>query len=136
MAKNLSETDKRFLDKTSEASYGLWNAIITVNGIILSVFSLINLMNYGKRSFLVTIVVVLSCVSMALILLNYISTKFHYLKIGKKLINQDVERDDGKEKNDIEQAYKRHKNIVRREKASLIILLTEIVFVLIIVTIM
>jgi hypothetical protein len=36
----INPVEHYFLQKTSEVTYGLWNAILTINGILISAFSL------------------------------------------------------------------------------------------------
>lgn len=129
----INSLEQYFLQKTSEVNYGLWNAILTINGIILSAFSLVIAFSTKFNNSLTTILISLCCLSILLILWNYISTKRHYLKIGKRLRNPEVELDEKEKKTDLDSSYRKHKLSIYREYIALISLLIEIFLIVLIV---
>lgn len=124
---------QHLLDKTSEANYGLWNALLTINGIMVSAFSLTlaltTRINRTTAMFLVG-----SCmVSILLILWNYLTTKWHYLNIGRRLGSGDFELTEAQRRTDLKQSNKQHMYLLYREYITLLLLLFEMILIGIIV---
>ena len=42
---NLSPVQQHFLNKASESNFALWNALLTVNGILLTAYSILPLVS-------------------------------------------------------------------------------------------
>ena len=129
----INPVEQYFLQKTSAANYGLWNAILTINGILLSAFSLVIAFSTKFNIALTTTLVSFCCLSMLLILWNYISTKQHYLKIGKRLRYPEYELTESEKKSDIDISYKKHKFNIYRENIALGFLMIEIFLIVLIV---
>jgi hypothetical protein len=125
--------EQYFLDKTFEATYGLWNALLTVNGILLSAFSLLITFITQINKTLLTIIIASCSLSIFLILWNYFTTKWHYIRIGKRLNSGSLNLSNDQRKNDIDKSYRRHKFIVLREYAVFFLLLLEIALVIVLV---
>jgi len=133
MSIKLDPVEQYFLDKTAEISYGLWNAILTINGIILTAFSLVIAFS-GRFNLHLTIALIsLCCLSMMLILSNYVSAKRHYLEIGKQFLNPyaDLSAEEKKEK--LDRSNKRHRKILFCEKSALFLLFFEMFLIIVIV---
>lgn len=122
----INPVEKYFAEKTSEATYSLWNALLTINGIFISAFSLVTAFSTMFNITLTTIFVSFCSMSMLLILWNYISAKNHYLKIGKRLGNLNYELNESAKKSDIDRSIKRHKCNIYRENIVIVFLLIEI----------
>ena len=135
-AKKMTEinpVEQYFLQKTSEANYGLWNAILTINGIILSAFSMVIAFTSRFNGLLTAILICLCSLSILLILWNYISTKQHYLKIGERLRNPNKVLGEDEKKSDIDRSYRKHKMSIYRENIALFSLIAEVLLIICIV---
>ncbi len=130
---NLSPVEQYFLERTSEANYGLWNALLTVNGILVSAFALlITIHNLICKS--VIRIAVISCViSIILIIYNYLIRKRQLIEIGQSLCSESVVISNEQKKEDIERSIRRHKITLWIEKIVLMLLAFEILLVIIIV---
>jgi hypothetical protein len=72
----------RIADITREANYSLWNALLTLNGVLVSVFSVAAVFTTSMKIILVTITVA-SMLAALLLILNFRSTRNIYQKIGR-----------------------------------------------------
>lgn len=126
----INPVEHYFLQKTSEVSYGLWNAILTINGILISAFSLAIAFSTKINIVLTATLVSFCCLSLLLILWNYISTKNHYLKIGKRLSNPNYELSESERQSDIVCSNRRHKFNIYREYIAFVFLLIEIILII------
>jgi len=122
----INPVEKYFAEKTSEANYGLWNALLTINGIFISAFSLGIAFSTRFNIALTSIFVSFCSISMLLILWNYISTKNHYLKAGKILGNLNYKLKESKQKTNVDSSIRRHKHNIYRENIVIVFLLIEI----------
>ena len=122
----INPVEKYFAEKTSEANYSLWNALLTINGVFISVFALATAFSTRLNIALTSIFVSFSAISMLLILWNYISTKNHYLKVGKILRNPNYELNESKRKDNVDRAIRIHKYNFYRENIVIVFLLIEI----------
>ncbi len=113
--------------------YGLWNALLTVNGILISVFSVLLTIKPQINKTLITILVTSCAISLFLIIWNYLTTKWHYIKIGKQLSSRDQELTDDQKQSDINKSVRRRRFIECREYISLLLLVLEIVLVFFII---
>lgn len=122
----INPVEKYFVEKTSEANYSLWNALLTINGIFISALGLVTAFSTRLNIALTSIFVSFSSISMLLILWNYVATKNHYLKVGKTLGNPNCELNESRRKDNIDTAIKIHKHNFYRETVVVIFLLIEI----------
>lgn len=129
----INAVEKYFLEKTSEATYGLWNAILIINGILISAFSLVTAFSTRFNIALTTTLVSSCCLSMLLMLWNYISTKQHYLIVGKRFGTPNYELNESERKSDIDSSFRRHKYNIYRENIVLVLLLIEILLIVVII---
>jgi len=129
----INPVEKHFLDKASEANFGLWNALLTVNGILVSAFSLLLTLRPSINKALVTFLVISCAISIFLIVWNYLTTKWHYKKIGQRLVLEKIDLSENQRQSDINNAYRRHKFIEYREYIALILLLLEMALIFLIV---
>ena len=129
----INQYEQYFLQKTSEVNYALWNAILTINGIIITAFSMAmafsKYISMGSTKLLIT----LSCISMLLIIWNYISVKYHYITIGQYLTARDFRLTEKEQETEIKNSHKRYKYNLYRERISLVLLIVEILLILFII---
>lgn len=122
----IKPVEKYFAEKTSEANYGLWNALLTINGIFISAISLATGFSTRLNMTFTSIFVSFCSISMVLILWNYISTKNHYLRIGKMLTDPNYVLNESKQKANIDTSIRIHKQNIYRELIVIVFLLIEI----------
>ena len=129
----LNPIEKHLLDKTAEANYGLWNALLTVNGILISAFSVLLTIKPQTNKTLITILVTSCAISLFLIICNYLITKWHYKKVGQLFSPSYQKLTDEQKQSDIDKSRRWHRFIVYSENISLLLLFLEMVLVLYIV---
>jgi len=82
MQDQLETRIQQITDRYLQASFGLWNALLTINGLILAATTLVS----GEEvSFAKLIVVALALVAIALLTCNYLMVKSTYFRIGRVL---------------------------------------------------
>jgi len=89
----IDQTDKRYADKVIEGNYGLWNALLTLNGILLSVFSVIAIFIVDQKSTLLFLLIISCGLSSAMIILNYTSIRDTYRYLGSLSVEQNIKMD-------------------------------------------
>lgn len=107
---------QQVIDRYIQASYGLWNALLTVNGLILAAATMVSgdQVTYSKL-----LVVVLALLSIALLTYNYVVIKLAYFRIGEVLSgNLDDLTPNVKEK-DVKISLARNKRVKWFENACL-----------------
>ena len=86
----------RIADITRDANYALWNALLTLNGVIVSVFSAVAVFSSVAKILAIVIVAGSMC-SAVLLILNFRSTRNIYRFMGQ-LSFEAIERLTAKEK--------------------------------------
>jgi hypothetical protein len=124
---NLSPILEHFVNKASESNYQLWNALLTVNGIMLTAFSILPIVSPAVNR-PVSLLLVASCfVSLLLMIWNFWVTKEHYLDVGRMFSGPELSEQ--QRKANIEAEKRQHRNARRREKAALLLLAWESVLI-------
>lgn len=109
-----TDDDKRLMDAARESNYAYWNALLTLNGILISVFSAIAFFGKANKWF-IFILVVSSIISSWLLISNSLSVKNLYQRLGK--LRKEFEKlTDADRKAQIQRATHEHDAIERREK--------------------
>jgi hypothetical protein len=129
----LNSVEQYFLERTSEANYGLWNALLTINGILVSALTLLITIHNLICKVIIKIAVVSCVISIILIICNYLIRKKQLLEIGRCISSQNLIISNEKKKEDIERSIRRHKITLWIEKIALILLAFEILLVVIMV---
>ncbi|NQV22183.1 MAG: hypothetical protein HQ511_12285 [Rhodospirillales bacterium] len=120
-------------DRLLQSNFGLWNALLTVNGILLAAFSAV-LVASPKVGTQMVLALVAACVlSLVLLVYNFWTTKSTYDQIGRVVTGKDDDLSDEKRSHDIDTALSRHQYIAISEKVCLLLLLVEAGLVLAIV---
>jgi hypothetical protein len=123
---------QRVVNATREANYGLWNALLTLDGIIVSVFSAVAIFE-ARLKFLAFLIVLASMVSAALMLLNFRSTRALYRLLGVTR-PEEVERMTPQQREQqVKQAGRKHDHCNCRENAAYLILVAQAVMILVLV---
>lgn len=122
---NLNPVEEHFINKTLESNFALWNALLTVNGIILTAFSILPIVSTAVNKQVSLLLVACCFVSLLLVIWNFLVTKDHYLKIGQMLLTSEPELSEEQRKGNIRAENRQYYNVHRREKATLFLLLVE-----------
>lgn len=125
--------ETRLLDKASESSYAFWNALLTLNGIILSVFSAAAVIDSSINRLLILVLFASCFTSLLLLLKNYSVTKDLYKSMGEitqEKFDKMTEDDLGRL---VYRAERMHTNLLKREKVSKFLLLFEIIIILLMI---
>jgi hypothetical protein len=97
------------LNKAVESRLALWNALLTVNGIMLTMFSLVPLISDGppRWKWLLLIVVGSCFLSLTGLVWNFVEMKRHYGEAGSELFGNSLP---GKEqrRQGVKKDYRRH----------------------------
>ena len=125
MRQDLERDWARFADKALESSYALWNALLTINGILISVSSLLPLIAKSVSRPLVYSLLSCSSVSLILILWNYRVTRLLYLQLGKMTVEEIQLKTEKEKQQERRDAVQKHKWLQHRESAATALLLIE-----------
>jgi len=122
----LDPIEKHFLDRSFQANFALWSALLTVNGIVLSGFGLLRMVTPTVNPVVVSLLVGSSAASILLVVLNFFVTREFYLEIGRRLQGTAENLSDEQRKQGLRVAERKHRNTRRRETAALVLLLVEV----------
>jgi len=125
---DLEEHQAEAKDKLLQANYGLWNALLTVNGITLAVFSaLYTLSPKAQGSELLVMFLIGACaVSLCLIIFNHVAIKLTYHRIFEFISNPNRALTEDQKQRDIRNAMIRPKAVRLSEFSSLALFVLEI----------
>lgn len=113
---------QQVVDRYIQASYGLWNALLTVNGLILAAATIVSgdQISYSKL-----VVVVLAMASIGLLTYNYVVMKLTYFRIGQIISGSPDELTPDVKRKDINRSLERNKMVKWFENACLVILFIQ-----------
>lgn len=127
---NIDEERDAVIDKFLDATYGLWNSLLTVNGIVLAIFAAFPQTSSPPKSMLIRAIVVSSVLSSCLLILNYLMRKqtYHHLvellsDTKKVLVATEVQKNNS-------DALMRHRFGYYSETAALILFVIEVFCIL------
>lgn len=125
MMDEFDDRRQQIADRFLQSSFGLWNALLTVNGILLAAFSAIY--TFSQQVSVPTVLaLVAACVlSLVLLVYNFLVTKLTYYRIGQVVADEADELSEEERNRDIRTALFRHKCITYSERACLVLLLVE-----------
>jgi hypothetical protein len=125
---DLNQAEEYFRSKTVEATYNLWNALLTVNGVMISAFSLVLALGGSADRLVGTLLVVACAISILLLVWNYLVIKKHYVEQGQRVSGRvDLSAIDGEQ--DLKTALRRRKAVQLRETTALLLLAVEVVLI-------
>ena len=124
---NLSPIVEHFVNKAGESNFQLWNALLTVNGIMLTAFSILPMLSPAVNRPVSLLLVACCFVSLLLMIWNFWVTKELYLDIGRMFSGPELTEE--QRKINIETENRKHRNVRRREKAALLLLVGESVLI-------
>jgi hypothetical protein len=99
---NLSSVQEHFINKALESNFALWNALQTVNGIMLTAFSILPMVSPAANK-LLSLLLVACSISLLLLVWNFLVTKQRYLEIGQRSLGlRPISAKDRKKRNGIQ----------------------------------
>jgi hypothetical protein len=124
--------ERRIIDIARDSNYAFWNALLTFNGIIISVFSAVSVFSQAAKP-LIFIIVGVSMLSAVLLILNFRSVRNTYRLIGQA-ISQGVEHlSPEQRKQQIAASNREHKWCNYREAATHYILGAQALLILVLI---
>jgi hypothetical protein len=130
---NLSPIQQHFLNKASESNFALWNALLTVNGILLTAYSILPLISENVNRQISLLLVVCCLMSLLLMVLNFLTTNQHYREIGRMLSGAGPELTDEQQASNIKAEQRQRKRVLLRERAALYLLIIETALIVVLV---
>jgi uncharacterized membrane protein YhdT len=122
---DLSPIQQHFLNKASESNFALWNALLTVNGIILTAYSILPIVSPTVTREVSLFLVACCLISLLLVVWNFLSTNQHYRDIGRMLSGIGPELTDEQRRLDIEAENRQRSHVLLRERIALFLLVGE-----------
>ena len=124
-----TEHRQRIIDASRETNFALWNALLTFDGILISVFSAVAIFDADSK-LLASSLVVLSIISATLLVMNFMFAQYSYRLLGSatttKLTNEFITAT-------YEKVSRKRKWCDRRERWCYLILGIDALIVLILV---
>jgi len=123
---SFEKRQKQAIEKLLQSNFGLWNSLLTVNGILLSAFSAIYAFSTSESRLFIRLLIGSCLISLLLIVYNHIATKVTYHRIGEVLVDECAELSDEQRRKDINRALFRNKAVKVSEWLCLVFLLVEV----------
>ena len=102
------------MDAARESRYAYWNALLTLNGIFITVFSAIAFIAQQNKWY-IFVLVACSLLSSGLLVMNFVATKELYKKLGQMDSEAFDKLTDDQRKADIEESSSQHQWLENRE---------------------
>jgi len=128
---NFEEYRETTMEKLLQTTFGLWNALLTVNGIMLTVFSALYAISpqYGTCS--VRLLIVCCVISVCLLVLNHVGMKYTYYRMGEVIAKGGEGLSPQQKERDLKVANTWHRVVRFAEGAALFLFVVEVVSILI-----
>jgi hypothetical protein len=120
----LTPMQSRYLDKALDTQLALWSALLQVEGLLLAVASIFASLAPGPAP-LAIVIVVSTLVCGTMLVWNFLSTRNTYLKIGQILTERRPQSE-----SDISEAGQLFRRVRTREKATLVLLVIQVLLVI------
>jgi len=117
------------IGKLIQATFGLWNALLTVNGIMLTVFTAVYAIAPAGGTYLVRLLITCCVVSVCLLVFNHAAMKSTYLRMGEVMANAERPLTAQERERDIRRSLWRHKAVRISENVSMVLFVFEVVLV-------
>ena len=126
---SLSPLQQYFLNKAVQCRLALWTALLTVNGIMLTAFSILPVVSQSVNKWKwVPLVVVGSCiVSLLLLVGNFVGMKKRYDELGRIVVSGKSALSEEERKEEIKEEKRQHDVVGLVEKVVLGLFFLEIV---------
>lgn len=133
MTDSFYQRQQQVTDRYLQSSFGLWSALLNVNGILLAVSLLVQSKTGSSNSVFIQVVVGACVISLILLVWNFLATKVTYYRIGKVMSDEEAELTEQEKNNNIQRALSCRKFIIISERTCLVLLVFEAVMVLLFV---
>jgi hypothetical protein len=119
------------IDKLTQATFGLWNALLTVNGIMLTVFSVLYVIGPDAGRGFIGVLIAFCVVSACLLVFNHWAMKVTYYRIGEVMADADrgVSVPEAHRERDRAQALRLHRLVRVSERACLLLFIAEVLII-------
>jgi hypothetical protein len=124
---DLEDHQAATVDKLFQATFGLWNALLTVNGIVLTVFSALYAIAPQSGGDTVRVLIGASVVSCCLLVFNHLAMKATYHRMGEVITGSEVTQKE--RERDLRHALWRHRALRISETACLALFLIEVALI-------
>jgi hypothetical protein len=108
------EIELRLLDAGRESTYAYWNALLTLNGILISAFSAIAFFGTANK-WLIFVLVAFSMLSAGLLIANYVAMKNLYKELGRLDADTFEKMSEQEKREDLNRAAIDHQVVRQRE---------------------
>ena len=122
MENEIEKEQKRITDAMRDINLAYWSILIAINGIIISVLSIIAILKNINILFVLSIPSIISCM---IIISNFQITRFQYNTIMDRLLKPENKKD-----NDVQQANKAYKMVEKNTEIVLNLIFLQIIFIL------
>ncbi len=119
----LEEYQQRLADITRESNFALWNGVLTLDGIIASVFSAVAIFEESVKP-VAFLIVGASVISAALIILNFQSTRDQFRVMGASVSKFDAMSPEVRQEQ-LRDSVRKHHWCNRREQFSWVLLTVQ-----------
>ena len=119
---------QQVIDRYLQSSYGLWNALLTINGIMLASTSFVPPETFNSFN---VVILLLALLSIALLFYNYVVMKITYFRIGEVLSGDPDELTEEKKEKDIQLSLSRNKRVQFIENICLGVLVLQALLIII-----
>lgn len=122
---NLNPVQEHFLSKALEAKHALWNALLTVNGIILTAFSILPIVSKEVNANISLFLVACCFLSLLLVLWNFWVTDTFYRKVGQMVFSPQTQLTEENRKKNLKADNRHHRNVRIRQQVAVFLLVGE-----------
>lgn len=124
---------QRILDITRDANYALWSALLTVNSVIVSVFSVVAIFRSGT-DVLAVVIIASSMVSATFLIMNFRSLRNLYRCIGQLDFESVAKLTPEEESQQLDADVRKHMRCNFRETAAEVILCLQCVLIVVLIS--
>jgi N-acetylmuramoyl-L-alanine amidase-like protein len=112
---NPEKQTERFKDKVLESNFALWNSLLTLNGVVISVFSAVALFDNSTNQVIIFPLVICCALSSYLLIANYNDVRNLYRQLGRIDLEEFKGKSEKEKENELDTAVKKHNRINHRE---------------------
>lgn len=137
-SQSLNGTEQRYMDINRQINISLWNALLTVNGVLVGIFSILALVigEIGGPLYNLIWLCLICCMSsLVLIVWNFSALQKVYFKIGKVISEPPASLSNEQKRKNVQHAQRIHRHNKLREFIVKTLLFVELVLVVLILTV-
>jgi len=127
-----NQYEMRIADIARDANYALWNALLTLNGIFISVFSVVAVFNPASK-FVAIFIIAISMLSALLLVFNFRSIRNLYRLMGQVGIEGAGRLTDEQKHRQLADARRQHMQCNMRETTAHVILVLQSILIIVLV---